>query len=429
MGRVNPTGGDGFYYHAQANLLVHGHGFADPYRTTAAAVVPGNAHPPLYTLWLAVSSLFGGDSYGAHKAMSSLAGVLLVVGVALLARELAGERAGILAGSLAALYPPFWIISGLLMPEELYAALIAWLLFLACRWHRRPSWWVAAGTGAVLGLAALTRAEAVLFGPLLLAPLMLLPGRLDLAGRKRVGHLVLAGVVCGALLAPWAIRNAVRFHRFQPFSTNGDELFVYANNPIAYGTSTTETRCTRTDLIPAEQQEGRRIPPQGDTYLGLWYFPWQQYLRCEYGEPAGDASDKSTYWREQGLAYARAHKRRLPVVVAARIGRVWEVYRPFQNAELGRVEGRKVWVSQVGLFAFWSCTLASIAALVVLRRRRALVWPLASAAIAVTLTVAYAYGNERFRLPLDVAVVVGAAIALDAAIGRLRGRSGRPTEG
>src|SRR5690606_11025322 len=100
----NPTAGDGFYYHAQANLLAHGHWFADPYRSSAAAgFVPGNAHPPVYTIWLSISSLLGGTDFRAHKTMSCLAGVLLVVAIGLLARELAGHRAGLIAAFITAL--------------------------------------------------------------------------------------------------------------------------------------------------------------------------------------------------------------------------------------------------------------------------------------------------------------------------------------
>ena len=40
------------------------------------------------------------------------------------------------------------------------------------------------------------------------------------------------------------MRQAVEFHRFEPFSINADELFVYANNPIAYGTANTPIVCT-----------------------------------------------------------------------------------------------------------------------------------------------------------------------------------------
>lgn len=415
VSRRNPTAGDGFYYHAQANLLVQGDWFADPYRTNAlAGVVPGNAHPPVYTMWLSISSLLGGTDFRAHKTMACLAGVLLVVAVGLLARELAGRRAGLIAAGIAAANPSFWIIGGLLMPEELYAAFVAFVLLLVCRWRRRPSWPLALWAGVLLGLAVLTRAEAVLFGPLLFVPVMLLPGRLTLAWRRRVLHLTVAGLACVAILAPWVIRNAVTFERFQPFSTNGDELFVYANNPIAYGTATEPVVCSRKDVTDDGGTEGKVLQPEGTKYLGYWYFPWQQFLRCEHGEPTGDPSEISLYWRDRGIEYAKDHRSRLPVVVAARIGRTWEVFRPFDNVRFGRIEGRTLWVSQLGLYTFWGLLAGSVPGLIVLRRRRVTIWPLLSCAAAVTVTVAYAYGNERFRLPVDVAVSVAAAVALDA---------------
>ncbi len=420
IGRVDPTAGDGYYYHQQANFLAKGHWFVDPYVwRTSGRLIPGNAHPPLWTVWLALSSAVGGSSYRAHKTMACLAGALLVVALGLLVRELAGRRAGLIAAVLAAIYPPFWIIDGLLMPEELYAATVAFVLLLAYRWRRSPTLAWAAALGAMLAVSSLTRAEVIALAPLLVLPLILL--RRTIPVRERLKQLVVCGATCALLLSPWVVRNARDFHRFEPVSTNGDELFVYANNPIAYGTDTRPIVCTNPSGI-VQHPLGRRIDPSNGSFLGYWSFNWEEYLRCMHGEPPGDVSDKALYWRHQGIEYARRHPGRLPVVMAARVGRTWEVYRPFQNASLARLEGRTQWVSDLGLWAYWALLLASVGGLVVLRRRRVAVWPVVTLAVLVTLTSMYAYGDERFRLPLDVAVVALAAVAVDALWRRLRPR-------
>ncbi len=421
IGRVDPTAGDGYYYHQQANFLAKGHWFVDPYVwRTSGRLIPGNAHPPLWTVWLALSSAVGGSSYRAHKTMACLAGALLVVALGLLVRELAGRRAGLIAAVLAAIYPPFWIIDGLLMPEELYAATVAFVLLLAYRWRRSPTLAWAAALGAMLAVSSLTRAEVIALAPLLVLPLILL--RRTIPVRERLKQLVVCGATCALLLSPWVVRNARDFHRFEPVSTNGDELFVYANNPVAYGTDTRPIVCTNPSGI-VQHPLGRRIDPSNGSFLGYWSFNWEEYLRCMHGEPPGDVSDKALYWRHQGIEYARQHPGRLPVVMAARVGRTWEVYRPFQNASLARLEGRTQWVSDLGLWAYWALLLASVGGLVALRRRRVAVWPVVTLAVLVTITSMYAYGDERFRLPLDVAVVALAAVALDALWRRLRPRS------
>ena len=52
------VGGDSFYYHYGANLLVDGRGFPDPIQLLQFHnETPGAAHPPGYILALAIPSL------------------------------------------------------------------------------------------------------------------------------------------------------------------------------------------------------------------------------------------------------------------------------------------------------------------------------------------------------------------------------------
>ena len=59
--------GDDFFYHWQANALADGLGFINPLTWKALGRFdPSAAHPPLYTLYLAVVSWFGGTSALTH---------------------------------------------------------------------------------------------------------------------------------------------------------------------------------------------------------------------------------------------------------------------------------------------------------------------------------------------------------------------------
>jgi 4-amino-4-deoxy-L-arabinose transferase-like glycosyltransferase len=393
---TDPAGGDPYYYHAQANLLVEGHGFSDPFRlkdTLAedpprAVYEPVAIHPPLFTLWLAIPSAVGFKGYLAHKVMSCLAGALAVAAIGLFGREVAGGRAGLLAAALAAVYPPLWSIDGQLWPEGLFTALVAASCALALRARARPGWRWAAATGVAVGLATSTRGEAIA-----LLPLLVLPALAWGAGplRRRLPDLAVAGTACLVVLAPWAVRNATTFDHPVWISTNSDEVFVYANNPYAYGTA------------------------DGGRFLGFWYYPWQDELRARHGEPPGDASQKARYWREQGVDYATAHKGRWPVVAAARLGRAWNVYAPFQNAAFDKIDGKSEAVSRAGVWAWWAVLLGSVPGVIVLRRRGVTLVPFAALAVTVSATAIYAYGANRFRTPLEVGALVLTAVAIDAA--------------
>jgi hypothetical protein len=49
----------------------------------------------------------------------------------------------------------------------------------------------------------------------------------------------------------------------------------------------------------------------------------------------------------------------------------------------------------------------------VLRRRKVLIWPLVSLGLMVLVTTVYAYGAIRFRTPLELALLIGAGVAVD----------------
>ena len=71
------------------------------------------------------------------------------------------------------------------------------------------------------------------------------------------------------------------------------------------------------------------------------------------------------------------HKSRVPVVVAARVGRIWDVYRPFQNVELNdrSANGAVHVASWAVLIGYWLVLPFAIGGLVVLRRRRIPIFP------------------------------------------------------
>jgi hypothetical protein len=102
--------------------------------------------------------------------------------------------------------------------------------------------------------------------------------------------------------------------------------------------------------------------------------------------------------RHEALDYIRAHKGQYVVVVAARIGRIWNVFRPWQNASFdGIVEGRGLAQARVALFAFYLYAAGAIVGLVALRRRRHPIWPYLVLAGVATFTVAISFAIQRYR--------------------------------
>ena len=380
--RHDPLGGDSLYYSLQGHDLAHGRWFIEPYRFRLDHVTePSAYHPPLFSLYLGVVSRLGADSFLAHRIAACMVGAAAVGAVGFLGRRLAGNRVGLLAAGIAALYPYLWINDAVVLSESLLALITALMLLAAYAFWRIPSPWRAAALGAGIGLLALTRAEGVLLFALLALPVAFAVPGLDWRRRlERIGVMALAAL---ALVLPWVAFNLARFEAPAYLSTGSGVTLVDSSCNAVYS----------------------------GPFIGWWSF------LCIPDRISNDEAVNDRENREVALRYVRHHLSDLPTVVAARVGRMWGVFRPLQTADL---DGRGVNADRAGLAASYVLIPLAIGGLVMLRRRREPILPMLALGAMVTITAALFYGAVRFRVPADVAIVVCAAVALDAAWCKLR---------
>jgi hypothetical protein len=133
------------------------------------------------------------------------------------------------------------------------------------------------------------------------------------------------------------------------------------------------------------------------------------------GDDAGAVSNRL---RRQGFDYATDHLDRVPVVVAARVARVWSLYAPGYMADYNAGEGRERWASWLGFVSFWLFVPVAVVGGVALRRRGVPLTPLVAQFVMVTITAVAIYGLVRFRVPAEVALVALAAVGADRLSGR-----------
>jgi asparagine N-glycosylation enzyme membrane subunit Stt3 len=95
---------------------------------------------------------------------------------------------------------------------------------------------------------------------------------------------------------------------------------------------------------------------------------------------------------------------------------MWGVFRPLQTIDL---DARGVNADRIGLVASYTLIPLAIWGLVLLRRRGESIVPMLALAAMATVTAALFYGAIRFRVPADVAIVVSAAVAVDAACSKI----------
>jgi 4-amino-4-deoxy-L-arabinose transferase-like glycosyltransferase len=387
---------DALWYGVTANGLAQGQFFRTPFGTAPTA-----AHPPLTSLILGAVTL----PFGVHRGtglqrltMAVLgAGVVLCVG--LLGRAVAGPWVGLVAAGLAALAPNFWIPNGILMSETPAMLLMALILLGVVRLVRSPTWANAALLGVACGAEALVRAEFILFVPTLLVPAALAARQVTV--RRRFGLAALGVLAVLVVLAPWVGRNLATFKDPTYISTGDGLALLGANCPEAYS-------------------------GQG---LGTWH------LGCVASPNAKDESVKSSLDQHAAIQFAQHHAGRLPVVVLARIGRLWDFYEPAQMINIDVNEGRPAPAARAGLVVYYALLPLALAGMVILRRRGLRQWFLLVPAGVLTVVSALFYGSVRFRAPFEVCLVVLAAPALVVAargLGRTVsgiGRTGRHATG
>jgi 4-amino-4-deoxy-L-arabinose transferase-like glycosyltransferase len=383
--------GDALTFVLTAANLAAGEGFRRPYEDAPTA-----EHPPLHVVLLAAIQLAGLDSHTGQRVVLALLGTATVVVLGLVGRRVAGPRAGLLAAGIAALYPNLWVIDAALMSETPYLLLVALVLLAALAARDTPAPATFAVLGAAIGLAALTRGEALGLLPALAAPLAWASGG---PLRRRLGLAAAAAAAFGLVLAPWTARNLATFEEPVLISNNASGLWAGANCPRTYG----------------------------GELIGSWVFS------CYPDVPAQDESTQFAAYREAGLTYLREHASRLPVVLAARLGRGLDVFRVDQSLFFNASEGRGARATRWGIRAWWVLAPLALAGLVVLRRRGGPAWVLAAPMALALAVVLVVYGSTRLRVVAEPAVVVAAGVAVDAALrwraGRRAGTPGSPRPG
>lgn len=204
--------------------------------------------PPLYPFFLGViDTLSGTDAIWPIRIVQSALGGVTILLTGTLARRLApsglADRAAILAALLAAFTPPLLLADLTVMSESLAALLTA--AFLAATGNRPVR---AAGSGLLLGLLALCRAQLAGF-VLLRGVLLGFVGRSDRAARRAAIITTLAAV---AGIAPWTVRNARVVGGFVPVSNNGGYNFWKSFHD---GTTGTESRYGRPAFVALPERE------------------------------------------------------------------------------------------------------------------------------------------------------------------------------
>jgi 4-amino-4-deoxy-L-arabinose transferase-like glycosyltransferase len=357
---------------------------------------PTAFRPPGYPYALAAVYELAGVHLRAARVANALLGGLSVALVLGIARALWDPRRALVAGGLAAVYPPLVLMSGALLAENLFVPLVlaATLAVLRARGSSHPIRWAVAA-GALASCAALTRTNGIVILLPLLAGL-LLAGRPGWRPRAlAAGAAVVAAVL---VLVPWTIRNERAFGAFVPVSTQSGFAISGEYNPVAATRGPTQAAFRLSQDVPA--------------------------FRDLFVPPRLDELELDRRLRTRGTAYARHHVRYVAEAVRLNGLRMGEsggdpsFTAGFDAERNATSHTRPLW-----RFGFWILLALCLLALARRAGRSALrevpvwVWAVPLLLLATTVPIV---GNPRYRVAVDPFLVLVASAGLRRAPARAR---------
>jgi tetratricopeptide (TPR) repeat protein len=337
------------------------------------------------------------------RVCQAVIGTSACVLLALTARRLYSERAGLIAGFGLAVYAPAVFFDGLIQKSSLdlfFVSLSLWIISgLVDKPTSRSRWfWL----GIAVGALALTRENALIFvAAILLWP----PGRLQVTQRQRVLNAGVLALGLTLVLFPVALRNRLVGGEWHLTTSQfGPNLYI-GNNPNADGTYSAlrEGRGTpeyeRQDAIDlAEAATGRRLTP----------------------------GEVSTFWVQETVKFVQAEPRAWLELMARKAGLVWNRTEFVDTESQASYEE---WSPLVRVLAYVGHfgVLVPLAVLGVLAtwHQRSRLGPYYAMAMTYATAVVMFYVSARYRLPLVPFLILFASAGLAAlpSIVRTAGRA------
>lgn len=370
---ISFEGGDGPLYVSLAHHVLDGSGFAGPEGAPTAFVTPG------YPLFLAGLFIFSDSILFIGLAQSVLGG-LTVVFLALTAQRISSRTTGILTGGIAAVYPHSLLWTTQVMTETLYVFSLALVLYLIARLinDEDPGGWLALLTGTVAGFTALVRPPFL--GLAILAVLISLA-----CGRRWRRRAVFGVLGLIAIFGPWVLRNAIDMDAIVITSTESGYVLWQGNSPHATG--------------------GTR------GYVDL-----QDFEPLQFPEETDEVERDRIYMR-RALEWMREHPTEVLALAPRKLANMW---RPSW-------EGASTLNLIVTLLTYPVLIALSLIGLVLIRKQP-FIWIIGVFLVYHLLLHALVTGMIRFRLPLEMVLMVPAGIAA-ARIGAGLRSSRRVVEG
>ena len=370
-----PFGGDGIDYLAVAKNIAESREFVG-YDGLESG------RPPLWPLVLSFPVRLT-DSVLLLQLFASLLGAAVVGVTGLAGRKLGGARVGLVAAALAAVHPGYWLLEWPLLGEPLLLLGLGLFVWASYSYIERPTVVLVLALGVLVGGLVLIRPEQILLAPLVVLPLVLRTPEVDF--RARILRLSASAVVAALVLVPWTAVNQTRFEEPVLSSTTAGQTLLVGNCESTYS--------------------GER--------LGYWDIACAAAPAMRGEIPPGDSSETDLAYRRLALDFMGQNVSRLPVVIAARVGRTFGVYQPgWTSRDWSGYMNLPLWAVHAWFISFFLLAPLAVVGTVRLRRGRVPVYPLLAPLVLVLVTTASTLGEPRYRAGGEVSLVLLSSVCL-----------------
>jgi 4-amino-4-deoxy-L-arabinose transferase-like glycosyltransferase len=365
---VPPDVTDHEVYHKNAILLLSG---------WEQWVRPGSEfgyRAPLFFVYLAAAhALTGSDSFIVSQLASALVGTAACIVAFVLARSLAGERAGYFAFALRGLLPNYVISDTYVMSEQMFGLLLLSLLAVVAAAGSRPQFRHAVVLGLLLGIAMLVREAGLVYPAIFLTYLALTQGSL----RLRAARVALCGAVIVAVLTPWLIRNHSVWGHALPLGYTAGPGLHSGNNPGFEGA-----------------WKWPPSPPDTIRFGTPEFEQWHRDQAMEYIKQDPAAFVQRGFVKVAWLLFPRFHRYDMKIVYPSMEGLIQPL-----SAVIGLTAAGML---LVGVFAFTALRTDSF-------------WWVCLGLIGIIVAAIVATGGDpRYRDPIDYILLIATGVLLGA---------------
>jgi 4-amino-4-deoxy-L-arabinose transferase-like glycosyltransferase len=371
-----------------AASLASGHGFSSPFRIDTG---PTAWMPPVYPWILAeIFSVFGVrtyDSFLAAVALNILCSAFTCIPIYFTGRRIGGLGVASIATWLWAFFPNATLNTFESMWEAslaaLLAAIILWATLAIEKSERWRDW---SAYGLLWGITLLTNATLVALLPWLLRWLAHRRWKVPARTAKAVfAKPALAFGVAFLCCVPWTIRNYSVFHRIVPIrSTLGLQLWI--------GNNENPQEAWKEELHPIFNSAERA------HYIEMGEI---EYMREK---------------RRDAIEFILTHPGRDVRQLVSRFIATWSGGTPTPIQDFIRTPG--LWFRGVLIFNFFVAVGAATGIVVLWKQRSAYLFPLAVFPVVFPWAYYLTLVVPRYRLPIDPAVMLLTAVALQAILSR-----------